>query len=87
MIDGYINTATLKQEMPNLADKSCFGCYVEQADSYVLAIPFPDKTLVLSKWRSDKPRFFVRADSLITEARKFGFTSINFGDEADQIVG
>ena len=87
MIDGYINTAKLKEKMPEIKDKICYGCYVDVANSYVLVIPFPsNQVIVLSKWRSDKPRFFVQADSLLKEARKFGFEDIRFGSEADELI-
>lgn len=81
MIDGYINTATLNEKFPSLLSKVCFGQTIDQFEGYIMVIIIDGQKIALSKWRSDVPRLFKRADSLITEAKKFGFTSIRFAED------
>ena len=82
-IDNYINTASLKAKFDSLSNKTCYGIDVGKCE-YIMAFVIDGERLALSKWRSTQARIFKRADSLITEAKNFGFDSICFV-ESDEL--
>ncbi len=83
LIDNYINTASLKAKFDSLSNKTCYGIDVGKCE-YIMAFVIDGERIALSKWRSTQARIFKRADSLITEAKNFGFDSICFV-ESDEL--